>query len=404
MWRPNLSEQQEKYRRENLRMLLRTAMLAVLALALAVPVQREDSTLYVRILVGYALCLLVATTIYRSNTALWRRSYPARLVFAVTMVLIDLVTLVGLTLVSGGPYSIVFQAFFIIPVVAAFSQYPPFTITVAFITAVAYLAVSLHYLALHHEDATLQLQEFLIRLGALLVVCTACAYLSVVHRARDARIQTLVDDRSQLLRESMDAAERERRKLAEQLHDGALQNILAARHLIEEAAEAGSAEQTEEAFGELDTAIVEVARQIRAAVYELHPLVLEEAGLCAALQTLARDTAHRGRLEVITDVRPVPPVHQNLLFGVARELLDNVVRHAQATVVRVSLADVDACTELEITDDGKGVSPAVLAQRVAEGHIGVASQRVRVDSAGGEFRLVSEVGQGTSVRIRIPNA
>ena len=89
-----------------------------------------------------------------------------------------------------------------------------------------------------------------------------------------------------------------------------------------------------------------------------------------------------------------------LLLATARELLTNVVKHAQATRadVRLSVDGPDAV--LVVADDGVGVDPQLVDRRAAEGHLGLVSRRVRIESAGGTLTVAP--GAGTRVECRIP--
>jgi signal transduction histidine kinase len=206
-------------------------------------------------------------------------------------------------------------------------------------------------------------------------------------------------ERSRLLADALGAEERERRTLAEALHDHALQNLLSARHQLEEAGET----LAHPALARADDAIVDTIRQLRDAVFELHPYVLEEAGLKAALLSIAQRAATRAGLDLQLDLRyenrhPREP----LLFSVGRELLSNVVRHADASQVSVSLVERDDELELTVEDDGRGFPPERLAERLADGHVGLASQRFRLEAAGGSMDIAATPGLGTRVAIRLP--
>jgi two-component system NarL family sensor kinase len=140
-------------------------------------------------------------------------------------------------------------------------------------------------------------------------------------------------------------------------------------------------------------------------VFELHPYVLEEAGLDAALRSLAQQAATRGRLDLRLDLRyRKHHVEDQLVFSAARELLANVVRHAEASRVTVRLAETNGNLELVVEDDGHGFPPERLAERLADGHVGLASQRVRVEAAGGHMDVASTPGTGTRVSISLPSA
>jgi two-component system, NarL family, sensor kinase len=68
----------------------------------------------------------------------------------------------------------------------------------------------------------------------------------------------------------------------------------------------------------------------------------------------------------------------------------------------VRLVELDGQLELAVEDDGEGFPPERLTERVAAGHVGLASQRFRVEAAGGQMRIVSAPGDGTRVSIRLP--
>jgi two-component system, NarL family, sensor kinase len=81
----------------------------------------------------------------------------------------------------------------------------------------------------------------------------------------------------------------------------------------------------------------------------------------------------------------------------------HVIEHAEATTVRVELGEVGDELALVVEDDGHGFNPKQLASRLADGHVGLASQRVRIEAAGGSMSVASGPGRGTRVEIRVPN-
>jgi two-component system NarL family sensor kinase len=212
-------------------------------------------------------------------------------------------------------------------------------------------------------------------------------------------VAELAERRRGLIAEALSAGERERRALAEGLHDHAIQNLLSARHDLEEIPDDHSGEALARADAALETTIAE----LREAVFELHPYVLEQAGLEAALRATGQRAARRGGFRIHFDLAS-PNRHQgeSLLFGAARELLTNAAVHADAANVFVELGEDDGFVRLAVRDDGRGFDPAVLAERVAAGHIGLQSQRERVESAGGRFEIRSTPGRGTAVQVELP--
>jgi two-component system NarL family sensor kinase len=160
------------------------------------------------------------------------------------------------------------------------------------------------------------------------------------------------------------------------------------------------------AFDRLDQALTRSSRLLRSTVSELHPAVLQQSGLAIAVSQLARSAAERAGLELTLDTDGWPvaarTVVDPLLFSTARELLANVVRHAAARRLRLGLTLRDGVATLIVTDDGVGADGVKVADRVAQGHIGLDSHRVKIESAGGEFRLQATPGGGTTVLVSIP--
>ncbi len=211
-------------------------------------------------------------------------------------------------------------------------------------------------------------------------------------------------ERASLLGELIQTEARERQRLSEHLHDGALQYVLAARQDLEDLpadVDPGTRER-------LEHALREAAALLREQVTEMNPAVLEQAGLSAAVARLGEDAAARGHFEFTADVGEEPSVERGpldaLLYDTARELLANVVKHAGAAHVQLLLRRHEAGWMLRVTDDGRGLDPAALADRLAAGHIGLASRRIRLEAAGGSLTVRSGAEAGTSVTALVPVA
>jgi two-component system, NarL family, sensor kinase len=340
---------------------------------------------------------LVAYSAWSAAAVAWvyLRPFDERLALAATAV--DVVAISVLALLSGGAFSHARLAFFLVPVTVAFRFRARITAAAAVVTTGAYvLQAALHPATSIEPEAT----RFVVtQAGFLAWVGAACALLSMLLARRTELADRLAGERSRLLADALEAEQRERRALAESLHDHALQNLLSARHELEEAAEAGA----HPALDRADSALVETVGQLRDAVFELHPYVLEQAGLKAALRSVAQQAATRGGFALKLDLRyEKRHAGEGLVFSAARELLGNVVKHAEASRVAVRLARTDGALELEVEDDGRGFAQERLAERLADGHVGLASQRVRVEAAGGSMRLSSSPGAGTRVAIRLP--
>ncbi len=326
----------------------------------------------------------------------WVHLRPVGPRFTVVTAVFDIAAITALTVLSGGPFSQTRLAYFIIPVVAAFRFRPAVTALAGGAGIVAYLAQAFGHPAAHQPEAT---RFIAVHAGYLAWVGLAAVTLSAQLQRRTRRIWNLVETRESLLNELVTAEERERQALAESLHDHAIQNLLSIRHELEEA----SGREGRPALERADATVMETVGELREIVSTLHPYVLEEAGLAAALRLTAERAARRGRFTARVDVEPGPPgSHDRLLIGAARELLANAAAHAAARRVTVRLSRRDGETRLLVSDDGVGFDPSQLSDHLAQGHIGLASQRLRIESAGGQMEIVSAPGQGSTIVIRLP--
>jgi two-component system NarL family sensor kinase len=316
--------------------------------------------------------------------------------FALVATAIDIAAIGMLAVLSGGAYSHARLAFFLVPVAVAFRFRPSITALAVVVTTATYVIQAAAHPAASQPDAV---RFIATQAGFLAWVGVACVMLSRLLERRTELASRLVADRARLLTDALEAEQRERKALAESLHDNAIQNLLSARHELEEAAET----VTHPALARADDALVAAAGQLREAVFDLHPYVLEAAGLEAALRSIANEAAARGRLRLRLDLQcPDRRDGDQLVFSAARVLLSNVVRLADASGVALRLAESNGDLVLVVEDDGRGFPPGLPDERLADGHIGLAAQRVRIESAGGRMELFSAPGDGTRVEVRVP--
>jgi two-component system NarL family sensor kinase len=240
----------------------------------------------------------------------------------------------------------------------------------------------------------------IVTLLTMLALLCLCSYtVSRVQQRPLSSIAELTASRSLLLADVMTAEERERRRIAETLHDGALQTVLAAKQDLRDAIRHNGDTSGVERASDL---LADVSRDLRQVTRELHPSVLDEAGLAAAVQTLAQTFSERTGVPVDCSIDyPLRHPGDATVYGFARELLNNVARHAEARQVRLKLRDEGDAVTLDVRDDGVGMDPAVIQRRVTEGHIGLASHRSRIETLGGtvDFRRQD---RGTWIHVRLP--
>lgn len=310
---------------------------------------------------------------------------------------VDVLLIVVLCVVSGGATAALLPVFFLLPISVAFQDRPLLTAIIGTVTAGAYLSVWIVY---SKRDDRIGLPDMVYtHFGFLLWLAVATTALCLVLSLRAARVRTLLEVRRQLVAEAMQADERQNREVAETLHDGPLQTLLAARMEVDLLRDT----HPDPALDMVYDALQDTAALLRSTVTELHPQVLAQLGLAPAIRELLRQFESRGGYTVSADLEDVgKPESQTLLHRAARELLANIHKHAGATEVAVTLRRVGDRVVLVVSDDGPGFDPAVIATRLEEGHIGLGSLLARFEAMGGALEIDSMSGRGTVITVTSP--
>ena len=204
-----------------------------------------------------------------------------------------------------------------------------------------------------------------------------------------------------LVAATVSAQEAERRRVAADLHDGVAQAIAslafhlsAAQVALAEQGPSFASEQVQAARDLADLAFLET----RTAVAGLRSPVLEDLGLAAGLESLARSIPQVA-VSVDADELELPDHVATALFRIAQESIQNAVKHAEATNVRVVLSRMGTGVRLTVSDDGRGFVPTV--GTVDHGY-GLVGMQERVQLLGGRLTVDSELGVGTTVRAVVP--
>lgn len=205
--------------------------------------------------------------------------------------------------------------------------------------------------------------------------------------------------------------EEERLRLARELHDDTLQSLIALNQrlqLVQMAMEESpQTQQQAEMLTQLQDLAAQTMQDLRRMTRALRPAYLEELGLVAALEMLAREVDQAvpmlvGFQRVGIENRLAPEV-ELALFRIAQEALNNVVKHAQASHASLSVAFSSASIRLEVHDDGVGFdvpeSPAAFAP---SGHFGLLGLHERAEMIGAQLKISSIAGEGSQITIEVP--
>jgi signal transduction histidine kinase len=200
----------------------------------------------------------------------------------------------------------------------------------------------------------------------------------------------------------------ERQRLARELHDSTAQSLAALSMNLAVARRCRGAldERAQDALDECDALADRCSREIRSLSYVLHPPMLQEIGLPAALRWCAEGFAKRSGIAVEVELPDhldrLPMEVENALFRIVQECLTNVQRHSGSPSARIQLVRTPRSVALEVRDQGRGLPAGILNRREAVESLGVGllGMRERVRQLGGQLRIETS-GQGATVHVEI---
>jgi signal transduction histidine kinase len=223
----------------------------------------------------------------------------------------------------------------------------------------------------------------------------------------NALLDGLTADRARaraLAAQVIGAGDRERAHIARELHDSTAQS-LSALEMILSSALRDPAQASPERLRIMHEITVQALGEVRTLSHNVHPRVLDDLGLVAAVEYLARRTREQTRLPVrvtSTEAAPAPPAVASVLYRVAQAAVSNAVRHARARSLHIDLRTDARHVVLEVRDDGVGFDADAAAATGAG--MGLFIMRERLALVDGALEIDSAPGAGTTVRARVPVA
>ena len=237
-------------------------------------------------------------------------------------------------------------------------------------------------------------------------------------RLRDfnAQLEQRVEDRTCEIRTSQErlralaadlnlAEQRERQRLAVDLHDYLAQLLALTKIKLGQAKQQSMASPMAQALTDMQDVMDQALTYTRTLVAQLSPPVLKQFGLPMALKWLAEQMQQRNltvSLELESESLPLPEDQAMLLFQSIRELLMNVVKHADTTSARITMAKVQGTVHITVADQGAGFDLAAADRSRSAPGFGLFSIRERMLALGGRFELESRPGEGTTATLVLP--
>ena len=242
----------------------------------------------------------------------------------------------------------------------------------------------------------------LVRTFAARTVGAGCIGLAVVQGVRLLATRRMLAERKQLLGQMLDVDSWQRRQLSEQLHDEALQYVLAARMDLDDVRDRVAPED----MHRIDVALSRASGFLRTTVGELRPAALEQWDLREAIRQLTQTVAHDHGVTIVVDSAGWPSGARTaadpLLFGIARELISHVRTRDDVSGVSVSLELAGEKARLQLRVEGAGIGRDDMMSEFTASGSALAAHRVRIEAAGGRLRCSSRPMNGAIVTVLVP--
>lgn len=220
-------------------------------------------------------------------------------------------------------------------------------------------------------------------------------------RALFRRVKKLQGEREHLLERVIASSDLERRRIAAEVHDGAVQDLIGITFSLSAAADESTAPMNQR-LGGLAVATRHTVRSLRSLLNSIYPVEVPDVGWAAGLDATIAALRQRG-VDVTVDVPDsrLAPANELLLLRVAREALRNVDAHAHASHVNIRLTKAGQKVKLDIIDNGVGFDKEMAVSQREVGHIGLQLLRDLAEDMGAVLVVDSTPGSGTTVHLEL---
>ncbi|HET6714803.1 MAG TPA: ATP-binding protein [Actinomycetota bacterium] len=239
----------------------------------------------------------------------------------------------------------------------------------------------------------------------LVVTLVALALLMVpIAWMLARRVRTAQLERERLMQRAIESSDRERRRIAGDLHDGPVQELAGLSMRLSASAEQVPDDAAADVLRDSASAVRGSVRTLRSAVVGVYPPNLQQVGLAASLSDLVARLGAHG-VDATVEIDPEATFGQEadaLLYRAAQEAVRNVEEHAGANAVSIRARAEGPLAVLEVEDDGRGIDPERVEQARGEGHVGLSILEDLVADAGGRLLVRPGGTAGTVVRVEVP--
>ena len=241
-----------------------------------------------------------------------------------------------------------------------------------------------------------------------LVSLIIATLIVLIYYLRVRQLKAKAAQHEEFSRQLIDSQERERGRIAAELHDGLSQSLsIIKNRAMLSLAKHHDQEHALEQLREISEASTGAIDEVKEIIYDLRPIQLDRLGLTGAIEDIAEKIAEINNLRLsknILDINNVfPRQTENSIYRIVQESLNNVVKHSQATSIELTIRRSRNEIMIVVKDDGAGFEPeGVKANRAKLGGFGLTGMSERAKLLGGQTLIESARGKGTTVRIVLP--
>jgi signal transduction histidine kinase/streptogramin lyase len=243
-------------------------------------------------------------------------------------------------------------------------------------------------------------------LAAIAGACTLAYRFRVAHLIRVA--EKAASAREAFSRQLLDSQERERRRIAAELHDGLGQNLLIIKNraLLALGAMTDNGPAREQ-LDEISSSASQAVEEVREICHNLRPYQLDRFGLTKTLNGICQRATRTSGIEFRAHLEPLDGMFssevETSIYRIVQEGINNIIKHSQATEAELAIRRVGGELRVELRDDGKGFTPsAVNPEASRPGGFGLIGIAERARMLGGSLTIESAPGRGTATTLRLP--
>lgn len=242
---------------------------------------------------------------------------------------------------------------------------------------------------------------FVVIVASVLISLFVFAYMKRINKLKKEKIAQQI-----FSKKLIEAQENERKRIANELHDGLGQNLLIISNLAQVSLHTSDKDLSQKQLTNISENAQESIEEVRRISHNLHPYQLDELGLSSALQSMLKKLSDTTSLKLSTYIENIDgyikPDQYIHLFRVVQEGMNNIIKHANAQNVVVSISNLQNTIQVIIKDDGKGMVNYSDNKEIKISGFGLQKMKERIKVLNGNLSIESLPTRGTTIKITIP--